>query len=73
MIVAARLSVAIFKIISHTCIYTAQALWFGAQGRTDKIGGLVIPWVLSNAVLRMRSLTFSGREQVRSPTPVVTI
>lgn len=38
MIVAARLSVATFKIISYTLIYTAQAMWFGAQGRTDKIG-----------------------------------
>ena len=38
LIVAARLSVAILKIISYTLIYTAQAIWFGAQGRTDKIG-----------------------------------
>lgn len=38
MIVAARLSVAIFKILSYTLIYTAQAIWFGAQGRLDKIG-----------------------------------
>lgn len=38
MIVAARLSVAVFKILGYTLIYTAQAIWFGAQGRFDKIG-----------------------------------
>ena len=38
MIVAARLSVAVFKILSYTLIYTAQAIWFCAQGRSDKIG-----------------------------------
>ena len=38
MIVAARLSVAVFKILGYTLIYTAQAIWFCAQGRSDKIG-----------------------------------
>ena len=38
MIVAARLTMAVFKITSYVMIYCAQAMWFLAAGRRDKVG-----------------------------------
>ena len=36
LIVIAKIYIAVFKMIGYIFVYTAQAIWFAAQGRLDK-------------------------------------
>lgn len=36
-----RLFVALYKIIGYTLACIAQALWYGAHGRIDKVGDAI--------------------------------
>ena len=39
-----RLMLAFFKITGYSAVYFAQAIWYGAQGRRDKIGDTIGFW-----------------------------